>query len=102
VDEREANTILATLDRWRRWPSQRTGTRRAPARRADGRRGGNGDAERAGERAGIYGSLDASSAAADVVPEQFMVMIECDDEAQQAELLQTLTDEGYRCRALVS
>lgn len=34
--------------------------------------------------------------------EHFLVLIECDDEAQQVELLQRFHDEGLRCRALVS
>lgn len=33
---------------------------------------------------------------------KYHVLIECDDEAQQIELLERLTQEGYRCRAMVS
>jgi hypothetical protein len=35
-------------------------------------------------------------------PPQFLVLIECADEAQQTELLQRFHDEGLSCRALVS
>lgn len=36
------------------------------------------------------------------VAEQFMILIECDDEKQQLDLLQRFMDEGLRCRALLS
>jgi hypothetical protein len=36
------------------------------------------------------------------LPEQFAVMIECADEAEQKALLQRFHTEGLRCRALVS
>ncbi len=35
-------------------------------------------------------------------PPQFLVLIECTDEAQQTELLQRFHDQGLSCRALVS
>jgi hypothetical protein len=35
-------------------------------------------------------------------PPQFLVLIECADEAQQTELLERFHDEGLKCRALVS
>src|SRR5262245_31709028 len=35
-------------------------------------------------------------------PPQFLVLIECADEAQQTELLQRFHDEGLSCRALAS
>lgn len=38
----------------------------------------------------------------DAVPEQFLVMVTCDGETQQAELLDRLTSDGFVCRALVS
>ena len=44
--------------------------------------------------------LDA--AGVDVVPEQWMVLIECKNEQEQAVLLERLTDEGLSCRALTS
>lgn len=46
--------------------------------------------------------LLTQDAAAQTVPEQYMVLIECDGENQQSDLLQRLTDEGYKCRALLS
>ena len=36
------------------------------------------------------------------ITEQFQIIIECETEQQQAELLERLTDEGYKCRALLS
>lgn len=36
------------------------------------------------------------------VPERFLVIVTCDCDAQQAELLERLTEEGLECRALVS
>lgn len=36
------------------------------------------------------------------IPEQFMVLVECSGEYAQAELLERLNDEGYKCRALIS
>lgn len=38
----------------------------------------------------------------DVVSEQWMVLIECRNEQEQAALLERLNDEGYTCRALTS
>jgi hypothetical protein len=35
-------------------------------------------------------------------PERFLVLIECDTEAQQVELLQRFGEEGLKCRAIVS
>ena len=35
-------------------------------------------------------------------PPQFLVLIECRDEAEQTELLQRFHDEGLKCKALVS
>lgn len=36
------------------------------------------------------------------IPEQFMVVINCQTEATQTELLQEFTERGLKCRALVS
>jgi len=36
------------------------------------------------------------------LPEKYLVLIECRDEDQQVELLERLTGEGLRCRALLS
>lgn len=38
----------------------------------------------------------------EALPEQFFVLIECDDEAQQRELLQRFQEEGLRCSAKLS
>lgn len=36
------------------------------------------------------------------IPQQYMVIVECDGEQQQVALLERLTQEGYTCRALLS
>jgi len=41
-------------------------------------------------------------AGVDVVPQQWAIMIECDGETEQAQLLQQFEAEGLRCRALIS
>src|SRR5437867_1799084 len=38
----------------------------------------------------------------DVLPEQFLVLVECANEAEQTALLQRFKAEGLRCKALVS
>lgn len=38
----------------------------------------------------------------DVVPEQFLIVIECDSETHQLELLERLQKDGIECKALVS
>jgi hypothetical protein len=38
----------------------------------------------------------------DDVPEQFLILVECPDEATQAALLERFQKEGLRCKALVS
>ena len=38
----------------------------------------------------------------DVVPQQWVIMIECNGEIEQAELLQRFEAEGLKCRALIS
>lgn len=53
------------------------------------------------EDAGIV-PLEAKTAEAEQVPEQWMVLVTCDGEQQQTELLEQLAAEGYQCRALVS
>lgn len=45
---------------------------------------------------------DSALAEIDTVPEQWMVLVECDGESQQAELLERFVAEGLRCRALTS
>lgn len=41
-------------------------------------------------------------AGVDVVPQQWIIMIECDGETEQAQLLQQFEAEGLKCRALIS
>jgi hypothetical protein len=36
------------------------------------------------------------------IPEQFLILVECEDEQTQTELLQRFQDEGLKCKALVS
>ena len=38
---------------------------------------------------------------ADTVPEQFLVLIECENEAEQTELLERFVEEGLNCKALL-
>jgi hypothetical protein len=45
---------------------------------------------------------EAQLAAVPPPPPQFLVLIECADEAQQTELLERFHEEGLKCRALVS
>jgi hypothetical protein len=42
---------------------------------------------------------DLARAGSDSLPEQFYVLVECEDEAQQRELLARFQDEGLRCQA---
>jgi len=44
----------------------------------------------------------AGSGKEETTPERFLVLIECEDETQQVELLRRFHDEGLRCKALVS
>jgi len=45
---------------------------------------------------------DLSSYADQQVREQFLVLVECNDDFEQRNLIERLTDEGYVCRALTS
>jgi hypothetical protein len=60
------------------------------------------------EAATARDALDGGSPAAagpdrqEALEERFMVLVECEDEAQQVELLQRFHGEGLRCKALVS
>lgn len=38
----------------------------------------------------------------ETIPEQFLILVECDDEQTQIELLQRFQEEGLTCKALVS
>lgn len=44
----------------------------------------------------------AQDAALVAIPEQYMIIVECASEAQQAQLLEKFTAEGLSCRALLS
>jgi hypothetical protein len=50
-----------------------------------------------------HSSLVADAEERPVLPfsEQFAILIQCESERQQAELLQRLTKEGLRCRSLI-
>jgi hypothetical protein len=37
-----------------------------------------------------------------IIPEQFMILIECQSEFEQSDLLERLTGEGLQCKALIS
>ena len=66
--------------------------------------------------ANLWQSIDAAGAAADAslaqarserpgrdtVPEQFLILVECADEAAQVALLERFQREGLKCRALLS
>lgn len=54
------------------------------------------------ESAGLYKTPQEQEAGPVTIPEQWMVVIECETEHQQVELFQRLSDEGYACRLLVS
>jgi hypothetical protein len=49
-----------------------------------------------------YGTGEDQIAGADMVPEQWAVMVQCGSESEQADLLQRLEAEGYSCHALIS
>lgn len=48
------------------------------------------------------GIVNIKPAGIDQIPEQWMVLITCNGEAEQTTLLERLSDEGYQCRALTS
>ena len=48
------------------------------------------------------GSEDVTPAGINNIPSQWAIMIECDSESTQSELLQRFSDEGLRCKALIS
>lgn len=47
-------------------------------------------------------SVNGQSAGVDNIPSQWAIMIECSSEQEQVELLERFTDEGIRCKALIS
>jgi ParB-like chromosome segregation protein Spo0J len=38
----------------------------------------------------------------EIIPDQFLIMIECHSEADQLKVLDELTEQGYTCKALIS
>lgn len=57
------------------------------------------------QRAGINGlssNSNGASGAPQQIPEQFMILIECQTEFEQTELLERFTAEGIQCKALIS
>jgi hypothetical protein len=52
--------------------------------------------------AGIELNEDPLAETEDAIPDQFSVLVECDTEQQQAEVLGRLEGEGFRCRSLIS
>jgi ParB-like chromosome segregation protein Spo0J len=48
------------------------------------------------------GAGEDAAAGADVIPEQFQILVECASEEQQAELLERLAGEGLKVRSLIS
>ena len=38
----------------------------------------------------------------EIIPEQYMILIECDNEQKQTELLEKFIEQGLKCRALIS
>lgn len=57
-------------------------------------------AQEAGVVPGLGG--DESPAAVDHVAEQYQILLEFDTESEQAEAIEQLSAEGYRCRSLIS
>jgi hypothetical protein len=52
-----------------------------------------------------HGLLQTAALAEDqsgLIKEQYQVLVTCEAEEQQAELLERLTQEGYECRSLIS
>lgn len=52
--------------------------------------------------AGIMPDFDGESNTHDIIPEQWIVLVECANERVQIETLEILTEQGYTCRALMS
>lgn len=48
------------------------------------------------------GLLTEGDGKAQEIPEQFMILIECQSEVEQAKLLERFTAEGLQCKALIS
>lgn len=52
--------------------------------------------------AGVVDAAPPEAAGVDIIPEQWMVLITCTGETEQAQLLERLSGEGFQCRALTS
>jgi hypothetical protein len=56
-------------------------------------------------RAGVNGLMTGNgngNGTPQIIPEQFMILIECQSEFEQSDLLERLTGEGLQCKALIS
>lgn len=51
---------------------------------------------------GLKAPDDADDSNGLAIPEKYMVLVECEDEPHQAELLERFTAEGLTCRSLIS
>lgn len=51
---------------------------------------------------GLDAGADVGNADEDSIPSQFAIMVECASEQEQSELLDRLTAEGVKCKALIS
>jgi ParB-like chromosome segregation protein Spo0J len=45
---------------------------------------------------------DSNDSASVEIADEYNILVECEDEFEQTELLENLTEEGYKCRALIS
>ena len=50
----------------------------------------------------VKGAEEQEKLTPDEIPEQYMILIECESEQTQAELLDRFSVEGLKCRALIS
>jgi len=50
----------------------------------------------------VKGAEEQEKLTPDEIPEQYMILIECESEQTQAELLERFSVEGLKCRALIS
>jgi hypothetical protein len=66
---------------------------------ADALKGWNNDALNLREMLGVE---EIEKTKADEIPEQYAIIITCDDELQQSQMLERFLQEGIKCRALIS
>lgn len=50
----------------------------------------------------LTGTDEPADSQEQVIPETFSILIECDNETQQTELLDRFTEDGLKCRSLIS